>query len=236
MMESVTNAVTWHVDGGVAFPKVSLAASAASLASDAVATAPLWAQLQLILSAALRVAEAFWLLLVEALQQLARAVLAHPKLAVAVVGVPVVSLALNVGRWRGPQRDASRQPLGCSVAMALDSECRLRRYSAAMSRAAWPQALELFEEMRKQRLEPNSYSHCACMGSLQRSAQWSQALGLLHPSRPSVNSGCAACREEWPRALLLMKSLEEPDLVSRLARISQVLGPSSMTFSAFRGV
>ncbi|CAK9099693.1 unnamed protein product [Durusdinium trenchii] len=87
-MESVVNAV-------------SLAATAASLALDAStdAVAPLWAQLQLILSAALQVTEAFWLLLGEALGQAVRAVLTHPKLAVAVIGVPVVSVALNVGRW-----------------------------------------------------------------------------------------------------------------------------------------
>lgn len=87
-MESVANAV-------------SLAASAASLALDAStdAVAPLWAQLQLILSAAAQVTSAFWLLLAEALGQLGRAVLTHPKLAVAVIGVPVVSVALNVGRW-----------------------------------------------------------------------------------------------------------------------------------------
>eukprot|EP00434_Breviolum_minutum_P041036 symbB.v1.2.036496.t2/scaffold5169.1/size30165/2 len=206
-MESVANAV-------------SLAASAASLALDAStdAVAPLWSQLQLILSAALQVTSAFWLLLGEALGQLGRAVLTHPKLAVAVVGVPAASVALNVRKnWR--LAIELFHELAKSLLQANDFSYGAT-ISACEKAVQWRQAVWLLDQ-RKPDL-PSFNSACsACRG-----LAWREALQLMRTDLRlrlnviSFNSASSACEKasEWWQALMLLEDLQQhwlsPDVIT----------------------
>ena len=177
-----------------------------------------------------QVTSAFWLLLGEALGQLGRAVpwqlsdssltdltewsgfavsvqvLTHPKLAVAVFAVPVVYVALNVGRWfLGKKRfcynlvtdllsddvsmlftlfTLSHWAHGMSQAVllhrVLDSECTptLVLYTSAICKVTgnWRLALELFHEIAESSLEANDFSYGATLSACERAVAWSSGV------------------------------------------------------------
>ncbi|CAJ1410489.1 unnamed protein product [Effrenium voratum] len=150
---------------------VSLAANAASLALEGSkdAVAPLWSQLELITAAALQVVEAFRLLIVEALGQLIRFVLAHPNLTFGAIAVPVVSLALNVGRWlinlsweRG-LRDSRSGRL-----QSAGRKHRLQEMEAYMSFSSGESDMEMEAEVEEQ--NPGLDSPSLCVQQKQRVA------------------------------------------------------------------
>ena len=87
-MESVANAVS---------VAVSAASAALEVSSDAVA--PLWSQLELLVSAAFQVTQAFWLLIGYAFSLLTQKLFTQPLWATVLIAVPSVYLTYVVGRW-----------------------------------------------------------------------------------------------------------------------------------------
>eukprot|EP00439_Symbiodinium_sp_Y106_P039692 s2058_g4.t2 len=87
-MESVANAVS---------VAVSAASAALEVSSDAVA--PLWSQLELLVSAAFQVTQAFWLLIGYAFSLLTQKLFTQPLWATVLISVPSVYLTYVVGRW-----------------------------------------------------------------------------------------------------------------------------------------
>mmetsp|Transcript_13291 Transcript_13291/g.43302 ORF Transcript_13291/g.43302 Transcript_13291/m.43302 type:complete len:234 (+) Transcript_13291:20-721(+) len=113
-------------------------------------------------------------------------------------------------------------------------------YNAAISAHAklenWEQALELYEEVKKQRgLHPDLITYTALMNVLQKNGQWRQAMevlgeleargGGLEPDAYAYDAMIATCRRarRWQKAVDLFDELQARGLTPNVITCNMVL-------------